>query len=335
MRYAIGFDIGGTKLAVCLAAEENGNITILDKVQSPTPKGANASIGVLMKNMNLLLQRSEVKKKELCGIGISCGGPLDSQRGIILSPPNLPGWDEIPITTDIEKCCGVPAYIQNDADACALAEWKYGAGKGMDNVVFLTFGTGLGAGLILNGRLYTGTCNMAGEIGHCRAPLISGAAYSPVGYGKGGSFEGFCSGGGIAQLGRLVAMERLQLGQPATFCPTWDGLDHLSAKTIAEAADAGDPIAKRVYWICGKYLGAALAWIIDFLNPEAVIIGSIYVRSEGLLRQAMQEEIEREALPQSAGVCRIIPAALGENLGDIAAASVAFSHIESDKTVRS
>lgn len=312
-------------MAVCLAREENGKVVIQDKIKGPTPAGPDAALAELFRDMDIVLKRQGLSKADMCGIGISCGGPLDGKSGLILSPPNLPGWDRVPITDEVEKHSGIRAYLQNDADACALAEWKYGAGKGMDSLVFLTFGTGLGAGLILNGRLYTGACNMAGEIGHCRAPLMGGMVYSPVGYGKAGSFEGFCSGGGIAELGRMMAIERLQSGDPAPFCPTAKALEDLSAKTIAQAADAGDSVAQKVYRVCGEYLGATVSLLIDLLNPEAVIIGSIYARSENLLRQAMRETIEREALPRSAGACRILPAALGESLGDIAATAIAFN----------
>lgn len=325
-RYAIGFDIGGTKLAVCLAHENGGDITILDKIKVPTPAGPAAALDRLLESMDTLLARAGMSSDRLCGVGVSCGGPLDSRNGVILSPPNLPGWDEVPITAEIQRRCGVPAHLQNDADACALAEWKYGAGKGTDNMVFLTFGTGLGAGLILGGRLYTGACDMAGEIGHCRAPLTGNVPYSPVGYGKAGSFEGFCSGGGIAQLGRSMAMECIQMGKPAAFCPTLDDLPQLSAKSIGDAAEAGDPVAKAVYTACGERLGAMLSLLIDLLNPEAVVIGSIYARSENLLKETVMQVIGREALSRSAAVCRILPAALGESLGDMAAAAVAFNN---------
>lgn len=140
--------------------------------------------------------------------GISCGGPLDSKTGVILSPPNLPGWDHIEITRHFTETLGVPARLINDANASALAEWKYGAGVGTQNMIFLTFGTGLGAGLVLNGALFEGTNGMAGEIGHMRL-----AAFGPSGYGKCGSFEGFCSGAGIAELARGFARETLQRGE--------------------------------------------------------------------------------------------------------------------------
>lgn len=154
---------------------------------------------------------------EIAGIGISCGGPLDSRRGVILSPPNLPGWDEVPVKAYFERETGAPAMLRNDADACAVAEWRYGAGRGCRNMVFLTFGTGFGAGLILNGALYSGSCDMAGEIGHIRAP--GDPAYRPVGYGKSGSFEGYCSGGGIAELGRAIALEAHPAGPAGLLLP--------------------------------------------------------------------------------------------------------------------
>ena len=131
-------------------------------------------------------------------IGISCGGPLDSRRGVIMGPPNLPGWDDVYIVRQIENHYGVQAHLQNDANACAVAEWKFGAGRGKQNVVFMTFGTGLGAGLILDGKLYSGTNDNAGELGHIRLDR-----FGPVGFGKAGSFEGFCSGRRIARFGAV------------------------------------------------------------------------------------------------------------------------------------
>ena len=214
----------------------------------------------------------------------------------------------------------MPVAIQNDANACAMAEHRFGAGKGTRNMIFLTFGTGMGAGLILNGQIYAGTNDMAGEVGHIRM-----ASFGPIGYGKSGSFEGFCSGGGIAQLGREMALEHIQRGTPANFCPSIDALANLNAKTIADAADAGDEVAAEVYRRCGEMLGRGLAVLIDILNPELIVIGSIFARSEILLREAMQREIEREALPRSSAVCRIVPAALGEQIGDYAALAVAQS----------
>jgi glucokinase len=246
-------------------------------------------------------------------IGVSCGGPLNSEKGVILSPPNLPGWDNVEIANILNKKFSTPVFLRNDADASALAEWKFGAGQGTQNMVFLTFGTGLGAGLILNGMLYSGACDMAGEVGHIRL-----ADFGPVGYGKAGSFEGFCSGGGLAQLGQIIAKENSQMGYPVSFAE-----DEITAKTIAAAAKKGDPAALTVYRQCGYMLGKGLSILIDILNPEMIVLGSIFQRCEELLRDEMTKVIEKETLLLSRNACKIVPAKLGESLGDIAALCVA------------
>ena len=303
----IGIDIGGTKCAV-VQADENGKK--LSRVAFATAD-YQSTINRIM---------DEVEKLLPCrAIGISCGGPLDESRGLILSPPNLPGWDMIPITSMLEDRFGIPAYLCNDANACALAEWKFGAGQGTQNMIFLTFGTGMGAGLILNGKLYSGTNGNAGEVGHMRL-----TEYGPVGYGKAGSFEGFCSGGGIKQLGQTLARERLQCGQVTAYCHSHEELDGISAKAVAEAADAGDETACRVWQLASEKLGLGLSLLIDLLNPERIVIGSIFARSEHLLRSGMERVIAREVLPQSGQVCQIVPAALGEEIGDYAAIAVAM-----------
>jgi len=235
-----------------------------------------------------------------------------------MSPPNLPGWDNIEIVSYLEKRYDGKALIQNDANACAVAEWRYGAGRGSNNMIFLTFGSGLGAGLILDGKLYTGTNDMAGEAGHIRL-----SDYGPVGYGKKGSFEGFCSGNGIANLGRIMATEKLQMGETVSYCKEKSDLDKITAKLIAEKAYEGSEDAKEVYRICGEKLGSGLSILIDILNPEVIVIGSFVKLAESLLRDAMEKKIKEETLFYSREVCKVVPAALTENIGDVAALSVA------------
>ena len=302
----LGIDIGGTKCAVVLG-DETGKI--YKKVRFET-----------MDKDKTLARLIEVAREmgEFESIGISCGGPLDSKKGLIMSPPNLVGWDNVPVCEIFRDEFSVPVYLCNDANACALAEWKFGAGKGTENMVFLTFGTGLGAGLILNGRLYSGTNDMAGEVGHIRLEN-----FGPVGYGKRGSFEGFCSGGGIAQLAKELALEKLQMGESTGYCKCKEDLEHITAKSVAESALSGDETAKKVYEICGTQLGRGLSVIVDMLNPERIVIGSIFQRSENLLREYMEKTLREESLALSREVCEIVPAELEENLGDVAALSVA------------
>ncbi|AYL95638.1 ROK family protein [Mucilaginibacter celer] len=314
----LGFDIGGTKCAVLIGEQTPGNIRLVCKEAMPTDLPVYEMIEKLFATAERLLNQHQVAKTSLSGIGISCGGPLSSKKGLILSPPNLIGWDNVPIVKMATERFGRPVLLQNDANACAVAEWKYGAGRGYNNLMFLTFGTGMGAGLILNGQLYSGISDLAGEVGHIRL-----ADLGPVGFGKSGSFEGFCSGGGIAQIGQFKAREMLQVGKAVAYCQNVGDLPLVTAKSIAEAAFAGDETAKEVYRLCGYYLGKALSLFIDMLNPELIILGSIYGRAETLLRPAMMEVIEKEAYFESVAACSIVPAGLTESVGDMAALSLA------------
>lgn len=322
MKHLIGIDIGGTKTAVILGSVNADGIDIIERSSFPTEvhNGPGYTLEKIFKNINGILDKNGKAIEDLQGIGVSCGGPLDSRKGIIMSPPNLYNWDNIPIVEILEGRFGVKTRLQNDANACALAEWRFGAAKGFSNVIFLTFGTGMGAGLILDGRLYSGTSDMAGEVGHIRL-----AEYGPVGYGKAGSFEGFCSGGGIVQLAGIKVLEKLQAGEKGAFCGGMDKLDTLNAKLVGDYAENGDVLAKEIYSICGTYLGRGLSILIDILNPEIIVIGSIFARSEELLRSAALEVIKQEALKYSRDVCRIVSAGLGEKIGDYAALAVALN----------
>lgn len=315
--YYIGLDVGGTKCAVVIGDKD---FNIHRKVQFETrtdARGYEAILDEFHRNIEELF--SEFPKENLKRIGISCGGPLDSKKGVIYSPPNLPGWDNVPIIEIFSKKYGVPAAIQNDANACALAEWLMGAGKGTQNMIFLTFGTGMGAGLVLNGQLYAGTNDLGGEVGHIRL-----ANEGPVGFGKPGSFEGFCSGGGIAQLAQTVVSEKLAKGESVAFCPNIELAGELTAKDVAIAARIGDPAAEEIIRISGEYLGRGLAVLIDIINPQCIVIGSIYARNEMLFKPHIDRILKEEAIPSAVDVCQIKPALLGESIGDFAALCVAL-----------
>ena len=256
-------------------------------------------------------------------VGISCGGPLDSKRGVILSPPNLIGWDNIPIVQQISEAFGVPAFLCNDADAGALAEWTFGAGRGCEHMVFMTFGTGLGAGLILNGKLYTGASNFAGEIGHVRLDK-----YGPVGYGKSGSAEGFCSGNGIAQLARTRIIERLQMGGTTSLAATPEEAERVTAKALGQAAAAGDAFALSIFEEVGEQFGRILAILADVLNPELVVAGGVYMRAHQFMDDSMWRSLRRESLAGAATALRVLPSLLGEKIGDYAALTVAVNGLK-------
>jgi glucokinase len=318
----LGFDIGGTKCAVLMGETRGERIAIVQKEVMPTDLPVYEMIEALFVSAERMLGARGLAALE--GIGISCGGPLSSKRGMILSPPNLPGWDNIPMVKMTEERFGRRALLQNDANACAMAEWKFGAGMGFNNVIFLTFGTGMGAGLILDGRLYSGTTDLAGEVGHLRLSEMG-----PVGFGKAGSFEGWASGGGIAQLAQSMVRQKFQMGEKVSFCSGFGELYTLSARTVAEAAFGGDELAKEIYRVCGHWLGRGMALLIDVLNPEIIILGSIFGRVRPLIEPAMRAVIDAESLADSNADCRIVEAGLGESIGDMAALTLAdFIHKE-------
>jgi glucokinase len=312
----IGLDVGGTKCSVVIGDK---TFSIIKKIvfETRTERGYKEILSDFKNNMRSLM--SEFSGYNLKRIGISCGGPLDSKNGIIYSPPNLPGWDNVPITKIFSEEFGVETALQNDANACALAEWLMGAGRGTSNMVFLTFGTGMGGGLILNGRLYSGTNDLGGEVGHIRL-----AKDGPVGFGKAGSFEGYCSGGGIAQLAKSVVAERLNNNQAVAFCPSVDMISGIDTKTVTLAALAGDPVAYDIIKTASEYLGQGLSILIDILNPECIVIGSIYARNELLFKSLIEPVLKLEAIPAALEVCRIVPAELGDSIGDYAALCVAI-----------
>ena len=304
-----GFDIGGTKCAACLGVKREGGIDIIAKRAFPTPKPWQAAVEALFSAAEELLKEHD---EPVSACGFSCGGPLDSRLGVVMSPPNLPGWDSVPLVRLAEERFLVPAFLENDANACALAEWRWGAGQGTHSMAFLTFGTGLGAGLILDDRLLRGANGNAGEVGHIRL-----AAFGPAGYGKEGSFEGFCSGGGIAQLAVTLGRRAVQNGRHPAYLE--NGYEAITTKAVAQAAYAGDETAIEVFERCGEKLGEGLSVLVDVINPEAIVIGSVFTRCEDLLRPAMERVMARECLGASLAAVRVLPAKLGEAIGDYAA----------------
>ncbi|AEF80235.1 ROK family protein [Leadbettera azotonutricia] len=293
----IGIDIGGTKTAI---SSGNSVGRILGKKAFPTDRDLKQALKNIFTEVETFI--SQNGKENIAAMGISCGGPLDSDKGIIQSPPNLPGWDDVHIIEMLKDEFSLPVFIENDANACALAEWYYGAGRGCKNMIFLTFGTGLGAGLILDGRLYRGANGLAGEVGHIR--MTEGG---PLGYGKKGSLEGWCSGGGISEAYFDRYGERISGGE------------------VCKRAEKGDAMALAIIEESALMLGKGLALFIDIINPERIVIGSIFARSESLFRSRVEKAIKEEALPLAAGVCKVLPAELGESLGDTAAICAAVN----------
>jgi len=301
----LGLDIGGTKTGVVLG-DRGGRVLERAEFATRTERGFKATFAELCERIADVRTRGEQAGRIAGAISVSIGGPLEIERGVIHSPPNLPGWDDIPLKQMLAERFGLPVYVEHDGNAGALAEWYFGAARGARNVIFLTMGTGCGAGLILNGELYRGTCDLAGEVGHIRL-----AETGPVAYGKAGAWEAFCGGAGIARL----AVQR--------FPTRWKDGD-VTAKSLAQLARAGDDNARVVLQEVGRHLGRGLAMLVDLLNPEVIVIGGLAVRLGDLVLGPAREELQREALPAAVAACRVVPAGLGETLGDVAAVCAAI-----------
>lgn len=302
--YCIGFDIGGTKCAVSLGEFKNQEIKLLDRYQVWTKDSPTDTFDELAPVINKWSKKFGAKR-----VGVACGGPLDSKNGIIISTPNLSrDWHNFEIVTYIKSRFGLNAKLENDANASAIAEWKFGAGKGTKNLVFMTFGSGLGAGLILDGKLYSGTNGNAGEIGHIRLKKDG-----PVGYNKMGSAEGFCSGNGIKRLAQIRAEERSV------------SLDSsITTKIIFEKAKQGNEFYLSVVRESAENFAKVISILIDLFNPEAIITGGVFMRNYDLFMEIIEPIVEKEALTDAYKVCKILPAKIGENIGDYAALAIAI-----------
>jgi len=318
-RRLLGIDIGGTKTAV-LVGDSLGRT--LKRVEFPTRPRQNPPEAVIDRCFQSA--RRWMGKGGIPVIGISCGGPQDSARGIIFEAPHLPGWSDVEIVRLVEERFGLPARLENDANAGALAEWRFGAGRGTQNFIFITMGTGFGAGLILGGRLHRGATDQAGEIGHVRL-----RRRGPRHFGKTGSIDALCSGPGLArlcgnQIRKLAPRKRKHVAGSLGGKP----IEKITGKDVARAALGGNEFAISVVRQYGRLVGEAIAVLVDILNPEKVALGGMAMRLGEMVLEPAREVVRAEALAKATEKLEIVPAELGERIGDIAALCVAMEALE-------
>ena len=325
----IGVDIGGTKTAVVLSSQPP---VMLARIEFPTlpGNGPERAIELIKRSIHQLVDNLNIDNSRLGRIGVSCGGPLNQAAGIIQAPPNLSTWVDVPITSILQQEFAIECRIENDANAGAVAEHRFGAGQGTRHMVFLTMGTGLGAGVIADGVLLRGASGQAGEIGHVRL-----TPSGPVGYNKAGSVEGWASGAGVAQVAAQEVAAAFERGESTLLASQFRSSGVLTAKDVADALVLGDPLAERIIGNTGSRLGEALAILVDLLNPERIVIGGLAMRLGQSLLEPARRAMEREALPASAKICQIVPAALGETIGDVAAICVAMGFTSSASKIAS
>jgi phosphoheptose isomerase len=296
----LGFDIGGTKTTVVLGTLAGRILDWYEFASRPAEAFDTMFAGMTAAADQLVAAAQQRGWEAPRAISVAVGGPLDIERGIIFSPPHLPTWDQVPLKARLEAHYPWPVFVEHDGNAGALAEFYCGAGQGKSNVIFLTMGTGLGAGLILNGHIYHGTSSAAGEVGHMRM-----SETGPVEYGKAGSWESYSSGAGMAKLARLREPE------------LWPA--EVTTQQIVQSALAGEAHALRLVQEVGNWLGKGLAILADILNPDMIIVGTLGVVLGDLLLEPARAVLRQEALPLTAEVCQVVPAKLGRNLGKVSA----------------
>ena len=317
--HVVGIDIGGTKLAT-VVADKTGHI--LGKVRKPThsEKGPEYAIGLLFDMVREVVSQVGLEQTSISAIGVSCGGPLDTKTGIVYSPPNLPGWDALPLKALLESEFQVPVIIENDANASALAEFRFGGGRGYSAVLYMTMSTGIGGGIVIDGQVYHGANDSAGEVGH-QILLPNGPR---CGCGKRGCLEALCSGPAIARRAQAAIQKQRKSGKsPTALLTLADGrIETVKSEHVLAAARTGDALALELVQETAYYMGWGIANLVNILNPDIVLLGTIAVAAGDLLLDPIRETVSKFAMTRPAEVVHIAPAQLGDALGDLAAVAL-------------
>lgn len=313
-RLLLGMDIGGTKTVVALGYA-SGEILSESRVEDWTSGSWQTDLETLESQARDLLDRAGVPEGDLQALGLSAPGPLDPVRGVVLEAPNLPGWSGVPIVERIGSALGVPCRLENDANAAALAEWRFGAGQGSSHMLYLTMSTGVGAGLILNGALYRGAHFSAGEFGH--VSVVPGGRECPCGLR--GCLEAYTSGAGIAAQIR----EDIAAGQADQILALAGGdPQKVSARLWTEALRAGDSYAQSLKREFIDHLAQGLAALVIGLDPERIVLGTIIQRNPDLFLDDLRDRVSERIWPGLRDV-QIEAGALGDKLPSYAALCVA------------
>ena len=315
-RHVVGIDIGGTKLAT-VVADNTGHIP--NKVRRPTlaERGPEYVLQLLFDMVHETIELAGLARTTISAIGVSCGGPLDTETGIVYSPPNLPGWDALPLKAKLESEFQIPVTIENDANASALAEYRFGGGRGYNAVLYMTMSTGIGGGIVLDGQIYHGANDSAGEVGH-QILLPDGP---PCGCGKRGCLEALCSGPAIARRTQ-AAVRHEKASARALLNLTGGRVEDIRSEHVLAAARHEDALALQLIEETGYYMGWGIANLVNILNPDIVLLGTIAIAAGDLLLNPIRKTVSDFAMARPAEAVKIAPAQLGEALGDLAAVAL-------------
>ncbi|MDP2576215.1 MAG: ROK family protein [Gemmatimonadota bacterium] len=315
-RWIVGVDIGGTTINVGIVPSEGGSPLAFRTKRTESQRGAKFVVDRVVKMIKESIQ--EVMKGEghpldaFAGVGIGSPGPLDRKTGTVISTPNL-GWRNFPLRDLIQNAVGLPATLENDANAATYGEWWLGAGRSVNNLVGVTLGTGIGGGVVLNGEIYHGASDAAAEIGH----MTINSTGRKCKCGNYGCLEAYASGPAIA----LRAIEGLEAGAESILTQMAPNLEDITAETVFEAVVTGDRYASEVVSDTAKFLGTGVANVINLLNPEMVVIAGGVTKAGEHLMVPLRAEVRLRAFKVAEEACRIVPAQLRTTAGVIGAAA--------------
>jgi glucokinase len=313
-RHVFGIDVGGTNLRVALGSPSG---ELLDKRHrdTQTEPGASEGIKALAEMMEELAAANHLQMSDIGSVGVGVPGPTDPTTGVLFNPPHLPGWHNVAVARLLEEATGIPTRLENDAQLAAYGEFHHGAGRGSRHMVYVTISTGIGGGIIIDGKLYTGAGGTAGEVGHVvidpDGPICS--------CGRRGHLEALASGTSMAR----IAAERIAAGEASSLSK----LERITAKAIGDAADAGDPLARSVLANAGRLLGLSLGGLLNILDPEVLVLGGGVILIGPALLDHVHPAIKDAAFESTYSHVRIVTVELGQDAGLIGALEFARDHL--------
>ena len=309
MNIYIGIDLGGTLLKAALVDTETGELSGLKQIPTLAREGHDAVMAHMAELIEDVIASSSLSKSQINGVGVGVPGVLDLERGLVLFLPNLPGtWPNVPLQETIERQVGLPTHLLNDVRSMTLAEWTFGAGRGVDTIACFAIGTGIGGGLVINGQLHLGIGGTGGELGH----QIIDMNGPPCGCGSKGCLEAFASGPAIAAMGIKAVLQGLStnIGELVDH-----DLNRITPRIIAQAAEAGDAIAQEIFETVGFYIGIAVSSILASVGPRKVVIGGGVAQAGDLLLEPIRRTVKERVYIMPRERIEIVPAELGPYAG--------------------
>jgi len=314
--YAIGIDVGGTKIAAGIV-DRKAKILTRYKTKEHANKPPADVVNAIEDAFRALLTKARISRDNLAGVGLGFAGHVNGRAGIVLTSSNLPEWSNVPLRDIVAERLNVPVVLENDTKVCTLAEYLYGAGRGVKNMCYVTISSGYGLGIIIDGKLYLGHTGTSGEIGHTVVEV--NGPLCPC--GKRGCLITYASGMGLARM----AYEKITSGAN-TMLRDMAGEDpkHVTGEMIAEAARKGDAVARKLITTAGYYAGIGLSTVVQVVNPELIVVGGGLTRIGSMFMEPCMRGLRENIHPVLWDSVRIVPWQLEENGGIIGAAAKVF-----------